>query len=298
MRFGSTLNYINARNVIPNEDLHHRPISNNKRKWILCIVLMFALIYFLRIITERQIHPEKTILHLSHPPEENFLDGCRYIYIDIGTNIGIQIRKLYQPFLYPKALVFPLFQQIFGNHTREVCSVGFEANPVHDSYLKQFENYCLKRKWRVKIFTSTAVSISNKNVSFYTQPGDNIYNQWGSSLLADPNKTEITVSSIDIASWFKEKVLSRKIPSDLGSSRIMMKTDIEGHDAIVLTHLIFSGVYCSIDLIYGEHFNTEFQKAVSLLKGYSNSCKTELVYMDDELYHNLRIPFLNFKSTN
>jgi len=297
MRFGSTLNYINARNVILNEDRHHRPISNNKRKWILFIVF-FALIYSLRIIIEKQTHSEKTILQISHSPEQNFLDGCQYIYIDLGTNIGIQIRKLYEPFLYPNAFVFPLFQQIFGNHTREVCSIGFEANPAHDSYLKQFENYCLKRKWRVKIFTSTAVSISNKNVSFYTQPANILYNQWGSSLRADPNKTEITVSSIDIASWFKEKVLNRKIPSDLGSSRIMMKIDIEDHDAIVLTHLIFSGVYCSIDLIYGEHFNHEFQNAVSVLKRYSNSCKTELVYMDDELYHNLRVPFLNFSSNN
>jgi hypothetical protein len=291
------MNYINARNVILYEDLLHRPISNNKRRWILFIVL-FALIYFLRIITKKQTHLDKTVLQLSHLPEENFLDGCQYIYIDLGTNIGIQIRKLYEPFFYPKAFVLPLFQKIFGNQTKEVCSIGFEANPAHDSYLKEFENYCLKRKWRVKIFTSTAVNIVNKNVSFYTQPANILYNQWASSLRADPNKTEVTVSSIDIASWFKEKVLNRKIPSDLGSSRIMMKIDIEDHDAIVLTHLIFSGVYCSIDLIYGEHFNHEFQNAVSVLKRYSNSCKTELVYMDDELYHNLRIPFLNFKSTN
>jgi hypothetical protein len=240
----------------------------------------------------------KGSIDFSQTSQQNLLDGCQYVYVDLGTNIGIQIRKLYEPFFYPKAFVLPLFQKIFGNQTKEVCSIGFEANPAHDSYLKEFENYCLKRKWRVKIFTSTAVNIVNKNVSFYTQPANILYNQWASSLRADPNKTEVTVSSIDIASWFKEKVLNRKIPSDLGSSRIMMKIDIEDHDAIVLTHLIFSGVYCSIDLIYGEHFNHEFQNAVSVLKRYSNSCKTELVYMDDELYHNLRIPFLNFKSTN
>ncbi|CAF1020375.1 unnamed protein product [Adineta ricciae] len=71
----------------------------------------------------------------------------------------------------------------------------------------------------------------------------------------------------------------------------MMKTDIEGHDSIVLTNLIFSGVYCSIDLIYGEHFNQEFQHAVSILKQYTNSCKTELVPLDDESHFMIKLPF-------
>lgn len=34
---------------------------------------------------------------------ESVLDNCQYIYIDIGTNIGVQIRKLYELHLYPKA---------------------------------------------------------------------------------------------------------------------------------------------------------------------------------------------------
>ena len=33
------------------------------------------------------------------------LDGCRYVYIDVGTNMGIQIRKLFEPHLYPEAEV-------------------------------------------------------------------------------------------------------------------------------------------------------------------------------------------------
>ncbi|CAF4911446.1 unnamed protein product, partial [Rotaria sp. Silwood2] len=170
------------------------------------------------------------------------LDGCRYVYIDMGTNIGVQIRKLYEPHLYPNADVLPLFKQIFANHSDEVCSVGFEANPLHDKYLKEFENYCLKRNWRVKIFTSTAVSTVEKNLTFYTEPGNEGNNQWGASLHALNKKTNITVPSIDIASWFKKTVLNRKIPAGFASSKIMMKTDIEGHDPFVLVHLMLSFV--------------------------------------------------------
>ena len=77
----------------------------------------------------------------------------------------------------------------------------------------------------------------------------------------------------------------------------MVKSDIEGHDSTVIANLILSGVYCSIDLIYGEHFNTEFQNSISLLQRYSNSCKTKLIYMDDETYHNKRFSFMIHDST-
>ncbi|UJR11445.1 hypothetical protein I4U23_015624 [Adineta vaga] len=270
-----------------NEKFHpgiYKLIRSFKR---LCICLIvFLLIYSLYRFTINQIS-----LVLSPQSQGNFLDGCRFVYIDMGTNIGIQIRKLYEPQLYPNSTISPLFARMFGTYTKQVCSVGFEANPVHDVYLKMFENYCLRNKYRVKIFTSTAVSITNESQAFYTQPNDTLYHQWGSSLQPNANKTKIMVSSIDIASWIKGTVLTRKIPSGLPAPKIMIKTDIEGHDSIVLTNLIFSGVYCSIDLIYGEHFNQEFQNAVSVLKQYTNSCRTELVLLDDETYHVVKIPF-------
>jgi hypothetical protein len=216
----------------------------------------------------------------------------------VGTNIGIQIRKLYEPHLYPNAPVLPLFQEIFGNHSNEVCSVGFEANPLHNNYLKDFENYCLKRNWRVKIFTSTAVSIIETNLTFYTEPGNEGNNQWGASLEADPKKSKITIPSINIVSWFRKIVLERKIPPGFALSRIMLKTDIEGHDSLVMANLILSGVYCSIDLVYGEHLSEEFKNAVSLLQRSSNSCKTKFLLIDDESYYTARFPFIIPNSTN
>ncbi|CAF1054851.1 unnamed protein product [Adineta steineri] len=275
MRFSSILN----------EDYNQR-LRFKRRIWILLIFIIVLIYLFYVIIIENDTSLKKRTIQFSDVSSKNFLDGCRYIYIDMGTNIGIQIRKLYEPQLYPNASVVPLFKRIFGKHTKEVCSVGFEANPIHSNYLKEFEKYCLKRNYRVKIYTSTAVSISNGIQDFYIQSDNKFYNYWDSSLLPNSNKTKISVTTIDIASWFKNIVLNRNI-----SSTIMMKTDIEQHDSIVLTSLIFSGVYCSIDLIYGEHFNEDFRNAISILKQYTNSCKTELVYMDDETYHTRRVPF-------
>ena len=226
--------------------------------------------------------------------QENILDGCQHVYIDLGTNIGVQIRKLYEPHLYPNAPVLSLFKELFGNHTHEVCSVGFEANPLHTSYLREFENYCLRRNWRVKIFTSLAVSTRNENLTFYTEPGNEQNNQWGASLekTLSSQKGNVTVPSIDIVSWYKNTVVTRKIPSISGESRIMMKHDLEGHDLAVLTDFVFRGIYCTIDLVYGEHLNAEFHKSIAQIRQHSKSCKTKLVDMDDESYHNVRLPFV------
>ena len=230
---------------------------------------------------------------VNQKSQENILDGCQYVYIDLGTNIGIQIRKLYEPHLYPRADVLPLFREVFGNHTSEVCSVGFEANPLHTDYLKQFESYCLRRNWRVKIFTSLAVSTLNANLTFYTEPGNENNNQWGASLerTSGGRKGSVTVPSIDIVSWFKNTVLTRKKPSKSHISRVMMKHDLEGHDQSVIADFILRGVYCSIDLIYGEHITDSFWNSLSQIRRYSKSCGTSYINMDDESYHNTKLPF-------
>ena len=45
----------------------------------------------------------------------NFLDGCQHVFLDVGSNIGIQIRKLYEPQLFPGAFILPVFNSLFGN---------------------------------------------------------------------------------------------------------------------------------------------------------------------------------------
>src|SRR5689334_7871726 len=123
MNFTSTLKCISKNKVIIAEN-HHWSLSSSKtKKWILFIFL-FTSIFVFSILMKKRFYLEKTNKLFSHMSQENFLDGCRYVYIDLGTNIGIQIRKLYEPHLYPNALVLPLFKEIFGNHSHEVCSIG------------------------------------------------------------------------------------------------------------------------------------------------------------------------------
>ena len=58
---------------------------------------------------------------------ENPLDGCLHVFLDLGSNRGVQIRKLYEPHVFPLAPVLPLYQRFFGKYQdrnlQEICSV-------------------------------------------------------------------------------------------------------------------------------------------------------------------------------
>ena len=45
---------------------------------------------------------------------DNILDGCYHVYLDVGSNIGVQVRKLYQPEHFPNAGIINQFRLAFG----------------------------------------------------------------------------------------------------------------------------------------------------------------------------------------
>ena len=60
-----------------------------------------------------------------------------------------------------------------------------------------------------------------------------------------------------------------------------MKTDVEGIDTRVLSHLLTSGVLCRVAAVYGEHLTLEWIAQVKALLNEAG-CPTEITYMDDE----------------
>ena len=44
----------------------------------------------------------------------SLLDGCYHVYLDVGSNIGVQVRKLFQPDEYPGAAALEVFRETFG----------------------------------------------------------------------------------------------------------------------------------------------------------------------------------------
>ena len=120
--------------------------------------------------------------------ENNLLDGCYHVYLDVGSNIGVQVRKLFQPKEYPGAGAIKVFREAFGewvdtsyltrlmlspnvtysDDPAYICAVGFEPNPRHAPGLKEIERAYLDCAWRAHFFTETAVSNYTGSTKFYT----------------------------------------------------------------------------------------------------------------------------------
>ena len=80
------------------------------------------------------------VSNISESYVENPLDGCLHVFIDLGSNRGLQIRKLYEPDTFPLAPILPLYEKYFGKpedrNLQEVCSVSFEPNSKHAAHLR------------------------------------------------------------------------------------------------------------------------------------------------------------------
>ena len=195
---------------------------------------------------------------------KNMLDGCYHVYVDVGSNIGVQIRKLFEPEKYPKASVHSIFNSHFGTAEerqsafggREVCAVGFEPNSHHTQYLQEVESSYNKCGWRVKFMTETGASGRNGTTRFYT---DEAYGkmEWGGGILSpDVNNIAIDnvankekpkfmdVTLVRLSDFLKNIVGTRKLPVAPSKShppQIVMKMDIEGSEVDVMSDLIFTG---------------------------------------------------------
>ena len=99
---------------------------------IVAIVIILSVGFFVNINIKRGVNNEKY---------SEMLDGCYHIYLDVGYNIGIQVRKLFEPERYTEGKVLPFFNNVFGNidyrrkenhaNGKRIWVVGFEPNPRH-----------------------------------------------------------------------------------------------------------------------------------------------------------------------
>ena len=76
-----------------------------------------------------------------------WLSQCTDIYMDLGSNIGVKIRKLFEPERYTvederQKPVMDLCNEKFGlpdmrKKNPGLCALGFEPNPVHYQRFKK-----------------------------------------------------------------------------------------------------------------------------------------------------------------
>lgn len=241
---------------------------------------------------------------------EDFVSNCDHIYFDIGSNVGVQIRKLYEPLLYPDAKVLKIFDEAFGATRDNVCAIGIEPNPVHTPRLQAIEAAYRKKGWRVVILTESAASNEGGTLTFKHDASVG-KKEWGNravDLPGNDGQETYQVTAVNIAAEMKTlfgKIHARQVHAHRqggGQGEFkrkgvhIAKIDIEGGEYKVLPALALSGMLCHLDQVFIEFHaffypegwqRTQKQQWQDFMKKMIDEdpdCHVKLTRLDDETY--------------
>lgn len=202
-------------------------------------------------------------------------DGCRHVFLDVGSNIGIHARFLFEPSKYPESSSsVAAFDREFGSprDNRDYCVFAFEPNPKFERrHLDMQEAYASIGLRYVPIFAGA--SDADGNFTFYHSAFEK--EEWETGFSAVTPKTLYghdatakTVPIIRLASWIRDEIQDRLLPDDVDDGRprsttynahgnaepkVIMKLDIEGLEFKVFPDLLLSGALCdNIYFLMGE----------------------------------------------
>ena len=290
------------------------------------IVLAFAvrsMIVLPHVSSAANITP---VIQSTSGPTPRLGDGCFHVFLDVGANIGVHGRFLFEPEKYPKARIArSIFDSEFGpdRDNRVICSFEFEPNPAHQEQLGKRVRAYRAMGWRYEYIQAAAGDFDGY-MDFHHN-ADEEKEEWGFSVkkLVEGNTEVEKVPVLRLSSWIKQHITERLIPpfpfghKSNHTPTVVMKMDIEGSEYVVLPDLIFSGALCTIDFLFGEFhpwfapMNFSGQKieletrrdAANLgqllikIIGTSRKCKTRFKYLDDESYLHDGIPLPSLNGT-
>lgn len=202
-------------------------------------------------------------------------DGCYHVFLDVGANLGVHARFLYEPDHYPDAtLARGWFDDQFGpagtatntssasssirRDNRDICVFAFEPNPQHRERLLSLQKAYAAIGWR---YTPILAGVSDHDGSMtFTHSRDTL----GRGFAARPQGKNGNSKGIDVpvhrlASWLQREVEGRVLPERVYGKyageepKVVMKLDVETLEYIVLPDLLLSGALCNVvDRVFGE----------------------------------------------
>lgn len=178
----------------------------------------------------------------AHPP---WLQTCKSIFLDLGSNNGVNIRKLYEPEKYGGAKLLPYLEQEFGHpDTRRgpamktgLCALGLEPNPQRHGRLRQVQQAYKNQGWNVHFYPFAAWSTDGfmpLNMTGKKKPATQLKVGEGSHLSAR-SAGPMQTRTVDLAAF---------IDSLPAQSVKLMTMDIEGAEYQSLAQLIQKNILC------------------------------------------------------
>mmetsp|Transcript_45039 Transcript_45039/g.72494 ORF Transcript_45039/g.72494 Transcript_45039/m.72494 type:complete len:398 (+) Transcript_45039:279-1472(+) len=183
-------------------------------------------------------------------------NGCAKLFLDVGSNIGIHGRFLFEPELYqPRHLYDNIFDSEFGgNRTQnreEMCVVAFEPNPRHRKRQQEVATAYARQGWRYRAFYaavggSTWQSSFHNTIGFYLNDNSRS-NDWGFSIknVHGGNTKKVEVPILDLSRFVLEHIGRTAVRP----RRVLMKMDIEGSEFSVLPYMLATSSFNYIDAL-------------------------------------------------
>lgn len=217
---------------------------------------------------------------------EYFLGNCSEIFIDMGSNRGASVRKLYDVEFCRSAPLQTVFQKTFHNR-RSVCTLAFEPNAVHHEILTKIKGHFTQKGHHVHV-VHAGVSNETKNQQFFTNPEHEV--QDGASIFLQSRFKNPASNKARIQLVSFSEVL--RTVFSVSRSKVLIKMDIEGAEFDVLETAFFHDAICFLPAdIYVEFHPRIFPRSEkvagmdtffkSIEKSVRN-CRMNIFLLDDE----------------
>jgi hypothetical protein len=198
---------------------------------------------------------------------------CAHFYFDLGTNIGIQIDKLYNQSC--QSPLQKVFEKVYSKR-REVCTFGFEPNPHHVTILKSVSQKYLDFGYYVYIYHAFA-GIENTVSQLYLNPdfaNGKSNHMWGAGHKKQHNNNNppIHIPTINILP------LLQSISSN---SNIVVKMDIEHDEKVILPALNRTHLLCKIKYLVVEWHGS--RTILNQVRHTMTCNNTQIIELDDNV---------------
>jgi GR25 family glycosyltransferase involved in LPS biosynthesis len=173
-----------------------------------------------------------------------WLKDCASIYLDVGSNIGVQVRKLFEPERYPEAPLLQVFDQLFGApedrslpaEQTGLCALGLEPNPQHKAHLRRLEEKYAARGWRAHFYPFAAWK--DEGFMLFDEALNSTFGDYEAKLVPavhNANATVVQVRTVNLGEFIKS------LPPH---SVKLLKVDIGGAEYQTAMRMIEERVLC------------------------------------------------------
>ncbi|CAK9011838.1 Hypothetical protein SCF082_LOCUS11264 [Durusdinium trenchii] len=172
----------------------------------------------------------------------SFLEGCHQIFLDVGSNRGTHVRKLFEPQKYKGARYLKVFERVFGppserqRNSSGICAIGFEPNSKWIPHHQDIERAYAKQGWKAKFFP-VAVSDHVGRLNMFHGQKDNSEIGFGQFRHKGSGLSEEV--QMEPFSEFISRI-NNTVPSGIR----LVKMDIEGSEYEVLPDLLQKRMLC------------------------------------------------------